>query len=185
MSQLAGVHPTPEQAKQIRDGLRRRETACDPRGMRGLDLVEINVVGVLAYEARDASEHGAVMVVSEPPERGGIGGGSSPLSHFLAGAGSCLFNQFVRVAIAEGYPVHFLSTTVRGEFRREAGGKFQRIRYEIHAEGDVAGVPLDSLVERAERLCYVHNTLRPTVEMTTRLHLNGELVHERHSRPET
>ena len=183
MSQLAEVQPTPEQAKQIRDGLRRRETARDPRRMRGLHRIEITVAGVLAYEARDASEREAVMVVSEPPERGGTGGGPSPLSHFLAGAGSCLLNQFVRIAIAEGYPVRFVTATVRGEFRREAGGKFQAIRYEIHAEGNVVGVPLDSLVERAERLCYVHNTLRPTVEMTTRLHLNGELVHERHSRP--
>lgn len=183
MSQRAGLQPTPEQAKQIRDGLRRRETTRDPDGMRGLHRIEIAVSGVLAYEARDASEGEAVMVLSEPPKRGGAGGGSSPLAAFLAGAGSCLLHQFVRITIAEGYPVRFVTAMVRGEFRREPGGKFQRIRFEIHAEGNVAGVPLDSLAERAELLCYAHNTLRPSVEMTTRLHLNGEVVHERHSRP--
>jgi uncharacterized OsmC-like protein len=47
------------------------------------------------------------MSVGEPVERGGSGEGTGPLSHFLTGAGSCLLNQFVRIAIAEGYDLAF------------------------------------------------------------------------------
>lgn len=157
----------------ITDGVRRREEHRDRSAMRGLDRIEIEVIKGLSYDARSRSEPHGPMRIGEPVDRGGDGIGASPLSHFLTGAGACLLNQFVRVSIAEGYPLTFLGASVRGEFGREAGGRFERIACEVRATGSVPIDVAEQLVERAERLCYVHRTLVAAVEMTTVLVLDG------------
>lgn len=167
-----------ERDRVIGDGIRRREGRGDPAGMRGIDRIEIAVVDRLAYEARNPHEPDGLMRIGEPVERGGSGVGASPLSHFLTGVGACLLNQFVRVSIAEGYPLAFSGASVRGQFRREVGGAFQRIRCEVRGSGSIADETARELTRRAERLCYVHRTLVATVEMTTVLVLDGrEAVH--------
>jgi uncharacterized OsmC-like protein len=138
--------------------------------------VQIDVHGPLAYRAQEATEPDAVMHIGEPSGRGGTGEGASPLAHFLAGVGSCLLNQFVRVAVAEGHELEFEGAAVRGEFGREAGGGFERIGCRINARGQVARAVAESLLERAEALCYVHVTLRKAVRMTTTLWLDGQEV---------
>lgn len=142
--------------------------------MRGVNRIEVDVVEGLTYEARNLGEPEALMHVGEPIERGGTGNGASPLSHFLVGAGACLLNQFIRVAVAEGHPLSFTRARVRGEFRRDAGGGFERILCEVHADGRLEGPAARALVERAERLCYVHATLRRAIEMTTVLVVDGQ-----------
>ena len=165
-----------DRAAIIAEGIRRREEHRDPSTMRGLDRVEIAVVEGLTYEARNAAEPDSRMRIGEPADRGGDGTGASPLSHFLTGAGACLLNQFVRVAIATGLPLRFLGASVRGEFRREVAGAFQRISCQIRAEGDIDAEGAAALMARAERLCYVHQTLAASVEMTTVLVVDGREV---------
>jgi uncharacterized OsmC-like protein len=161
----------------IVEGIRKREEHRDPATMRGLDRIEVTVLEGLSYEATSPLEPDGRMRIGEPVERGGDGSGASPLSHFLTGVGSCLLNQFIRCSIAQDLPLRFLGASVRGEFRRESGGRFVRIDCEIRADGSIDMGAADSLVTRAERLCYVHQTLVPAVEMTTRLVLDGrELV---------
>lgn len=162
-----------QRAETIAEGLRWREGHRDSSNMRGLDRIEITVVDGLSYEAHGPGGPPGEMRIGEPIERGGSGVGSSPLSHFLTGAGSCLLNQFVRIGIAERYPLIFLGALVRGEFRREAGGAFERITCTVRAEGSVSADVARHLVERAERLCYVHRTLVRAVEMTTVLIIDG------------
>ena len=123
------------------------------------------------------------MIVDEPPERGGTGSGESPLSHFLTGAGSCLLNQYIRVAVAEGLDVTFTSMNVRGDARRDVSGGFEHIQQELFAEGTVSEDAMARLAERAEGLCYVHNTLKGAVKITTVVHLNGQEVVRRVSNP--
>lgn len=164
---------TSERLEAIRSGLERREGAHDPTGMRGLERIEIEVVGGLEYEARNPHEPAGSMRIGEPVERGGTGRGSSPLSHFLTGTAACLLNQFVRIGAADGLDLAFDGATARGEFRRESGGAFQRIACEIRASGAIAPADADRLIERAERLCYVHCTLSRVVEMTTILVVDG------------
>lgn len=147
--------------------------------MRALERIEIEVVEGLSYVARNPHEPDGRMDVGEPADRGGTGQGNSPLSHFLVGAAACLLNQFIRVAVAEGYSVRFTAARARGEFRRQPGGGFERISCEIEAEGEVADETAAALTERAERLCYVHSTLSRAVEMTTILRLNGREVTRR------
>jgi uncharacterized OsmC-like protein len=160
----------------IAAGVRRREEHSDPATMRGVDRVEITVREGLSYEARNPHEPDGAMRIGEPVERGGDGSGASPLTHFLTGAGSCLLNQFVRVAITEGLPLRFEGASVRGEFRREAGGRMQRIACEVRASGSIDEATAAALMARAERLCYIHQTLVAVVEMTTSLVVDGRTV---------
>ena len=165
------------QVEAIRDGLARRTESADRRGLRGLDQVEIEVLAGLDYRARNPHEI-AEMSVGEPTARGGSGEGSSPLSHFLAGTASCLLNQFIRVAAADELPVRFTGASARVEFSRAVGGGLERITTAVRGEGSLgdgaAGVEAaQGLVERAERLCYIHVTLRLAVRMRTVLILDG------------
>ncbi len=162
-----------EQAEIIRDGIRWRESTQDPIGLRGLNRIDVEVIDGLAYEARNPHEPDELMRVGERVERGGTGRGAGPLSHFLTGAGACLLNQFIRIAVAEGYSVTFAGATVKGEFRRNPGGAFERIACEISAAGEISDPVAEQLTERAERLCYVHSTLSRVVEMTTILVVDG------------
>ena len=166
----------PDRDAIIAEGIRHREEHRDPATMRGVDRIEITVAEGLSYEARNPHEPDGAMRVGEPIARGGDGSGASPLSHFLTGAGSCLLNQFVRVAITERLPLRFLGASVRGEFRREAGGRIQRIACEVHATGSIDESTAEALMVRAERLCYVHQTLVAAVEMTTTLVVDGRTV---------
>jgi uncharacterized OsmC-like protein len=164
---------TDDQRAAIRDGIRHREATHERRGTRALNRVEITVTEGLEYVASNASEPGDPMAIGEPVDRGGTGHGTSPLSHFLAGAGGCLLNQFVRIAIADDLPVTFQRMAVRGEFRRDAGSGFQRIVSEVHGTGDLTDDDAQALTAHAEELCYVHCTLRMAIEMTTILVLDG------------
>lgn len=163
---------TPGQVESIRAGIRHRQETADRAGLRGLDRVAIEVIEGLEYRARSPHEAG-VMRVGEPVERGGTGEGSSPLSLFLTGATSCLLNQFIRSSVADDLPVRFTGAASKGEFLRAAGGGFERITTEIRAEGELSEPNALALIQLAERLCYVHVTLRRAVRMTTILVLNG------------
>lgn len=164
-----------ERDEIIAAGVRRREADTGPSTIRGLDRVEIRVLDLLAYEAQARGENG-VMRVGEPADRGGDGEGSSPLAHFLTGCGACLLNQFVRISIAEDLPLQFSGATVRGEFGREVGGAFRRIEVRVEGSGTVERAVATDLVERAERLCYLHQTLVASVELVTVLVLDAEEV---------
>jgi uncharacterized OsmC-like protein len=173
----------PERIEFIRDGVRKREATPDSQRIRGIERIEVQREEGLRYRAREVHGSDASMVVDEPPDRGGSGEGNSPLGHFLTGTGSCLLNQFVRIAIAEGYDLRFIRADVRGEFARNPGGAFERITTEVRAEGTLAESEAARLTERAEALCYVHNTLSRALRMTTVLYLNGEEAVRRVSQP--
>lgn len=163
---------TAAQIDGIRAGIDHRRSTTDRAGLRGLDRVEIEVLEGLEYEARNPHEAG-VMRVGEPVARGGTGEGSSPLSLVLTGASSCLMNQFIRSSVADGIPVRFAGASVKGEFSRTVGGGFERITAEFRAEGTLTAEQAQALVETAERLCYIHVTLRQAVRMTTVLIVDG------------
>jgi uncharacterized OsmC-like protein len=114
------------------------------------------------------------MRVGEPVDRGGLGVGSSPLSLVLAGATSCLMNQFIRSSVADDIPVRITGASAKGEFSRVVGGGFERITVELRGEGALSPDAARAYVEKAEQLCYIHVTLRRAVRMTTILILDGE-----------
>ena len=172
-----------ETVEIIRKGVEGREALNDPERIRAIYRIAIEVDEGLRYNATRAGEARFVTVVDEPTERGGTGMGEGPLTHFLIGAGSCLLNQYIRVAVAEGLDVTFTSMNVRGDARRDVGGRFEHFQQELFAEGTASEEAMARLAERAEGLCYVHNTLKDAVKITTVVHLNGQEVVRRVSEP--
>jgi Predicted redox protein, regulator of disulfide bond formation len=116
------------------------------------------------------------MKVDEPPDRGGTATGPSPLLHFLAGVGTCLLTQFLRVSIAEGYNLRYTGAKVRGEYTRCMGGVYESIVCDVRAEGVLSEADAERLAERAEAHCIAHSTLKKVIKITTVFHLNGQEV---------
>lgn len=167
----------------VRQGMAKREAATDREWLRGVTRVEIEPVEHLTYRAHPAADPDFQLTIDEPRDRGGQHQGPSPLDYFLTGAGACLLNQFVRLAIARGLGLSFRHARVRGEFGREVGGRFQHITQEIDAEGSASDEEVGRLCADAEARCYVHQTLSSVVAMTTILNLNGREIARRTSRP--
>ncbi|GAB3201196.1 hypothetical protein GCM10027062_22680 [Nocardioides hungaricus] len=101
--------------------------------------------------------------VDEPPEAGGTDLGPQPTDLFLASVASCFTLAISYAARKRSVDLSHLSVTVTGEYD---GLRFAS----VHVSAEV-GAPEDelaSLVATAERVCYVTNTLRRGVELTTR-----------------
>jgi uncharacterized OsmC-like protein len=163
----------PQQEATIREGVVERRALRDPERIRGVNRQEFTLRPGLAMSVENPREPGASMTIDEPEARGGNGTGAGPLAHFLAGAGACLLTQYRKIAIAEALDIRFSGSTIRGDSRRDVGGGFEHIAQEIHAEGTITPAQLAALAEEAEAFCYVHNTLRGAVKLTTVVHLNG------------
>lgn len=86
----------------------------DPERIRGVNRIEITPGEGHSYLAYRPSDERLAMVVDEPPEHGGSGLGASPLAHFLAGIGTCLLNQFIRINFAQRQRLEFVKMTVGG-----------------------------------------------------------------------
>jgi putative redox protein len=94
------------------------------------------------------------VVVDEPGSAGGTDTGPQPTDLFLVSVSSCFALALAYVARKQGVDLVDLEVTAVGRY---AGLKFDRIVLTVSAEprDEVAG-----LLEEAERLCYVSNTLR-------------------------
>jgi uncharacterized OsmC-like protein len=82
----------------------------------------------------------------------------------------------VRVTYAEELDLRFNKVDVRGENQRSLGGGFETITQELHADGDVDEATMAHVCERAQAVCFTHNTLKHGVKLVTVVHLNGEEV---------
>ena len=172
-----------ELVETIRRGLADREQTTDVERLRRLVRVEIESVERLTYHARSVAEPEFTLKIDEPRQRGGQDQGPSPLIYFLTGVGACLLNQFVRLGIARELDLRFLQVQVKGELQGKIGGGFEHITQELYAEGSVSPEELQELAEKAEALCYIHNTLSKATKMTVVVHLNGTEALRRISGP--
>jgi uncharacterized OsmC-like protein len=89
----------------------------------------------------------------------------------------------VRVTYAENLGLRFIKNDLRAENRRGPGGGFETITQEIYAEGTMPADQMEHLCERAQNVCFTHNTLKHGVKMITVIHLNGEEVLRKVSNP--
>lgn len=80
----------------------------------------------------------------------------------------------MRVTFEEDLPINFQAINVRGENNRGPGGGFETITQEMLAEGTISSEQLEHLVERAQSICFTHNTLKHGVKLVTVIKLNGE-----------
>lgn len=156
----------------IKEHIRKRNEANDDEFLFGSERVDLKRVSHLKFEARKRDFR---FYVDEPAERGGTDEAPNPLAYFMAGAASCLLNQFATLAVARDLPLEGIQLAARGHFDRRLGGAFEEIVYDLRLESRASSESVIALSKEAERMCYAHNTLkRAGVRLVTNLYLNGE-----------
>lgn len=103
--------------------------------------------------------------VDEPASVGGSDTGPQPTELFLASIASCFTLAFSWAARKRDVELEHLSVEVTGTYD---GPRFRRIDIEVDAGCDPA--MHQRLIESAERVCYVTNTIRdsPPIAVTTK-----------------
>jgi len=158
----------------IKEHVRKRHEANDKEFLFGSERVDLRRVDHLKVEAR---KRHFTFLVDEPEERGGTDQGPNPLAYFIAGAASCLINQFLTDAIYRGVKLDDVEMAARGHFDRRMEGAFKEIIYDLRLTSPSSKESIVSLAREAERMCYAHQTLKKAgVKMTTNIFLNGEPI---------
>lgn len=101
------------------------------------------------------------LVVDEPKESGGTDTGPQPTDLFLASLSSCFALALAFVARRRGVELVDLEVTATGRYD---GLQFDRIGLAITSASPRAVVV--DLLDEAQRLCYVSNTLRRQPRLT-------------------
>lgn len=106
------------------------------------------------------------VAIDEPPSFGGADDGLNPVELVLAGLGGCM--NVLLIAFAPQYDVEIKSVTINVEGDLDYDGflekapvrfGFQEIRYQIDLESDSPQENIDRLLEHAQRICPVKDTL--------------------------
>ena len=100
--------------------------------------------------------------VDEPVEVGGTDLGPQPTDLFLASIASCFLLALSYAARKRSIELSDLSVRVTGTYD---GLRFSAVH--VRASVGVPEAELNRLVQAAERVCYVTNTLRSGVRLTT------------------
>jgi len=89
------------------------------------------------------------------------------------------------VAALNDITIDLLEFSIRGYFDRRGGRVanvpnrgFEEIRYETRIQSPEPAERIKTLVEEAERHCYVLATLRRAIKVSARIVLNGRLLTE-------
>jgi putative redox protein len=101
------------------------------------------------------------VAVDEPESAGGTGTAPQPTDLLLVSVASCFTLALVHSAVKRAIPLSSLGVDVVGDY---VGSRFAA----LHISVDVAGPnteELATLLDAAQRVCYVTNTLRAGVEV--------------------
>jgi putative redox protein len=96
------------------------------------------------------------IAVDEPESAGGTGAAPQPTDLLLASMASCFTLALVHTAAKRAIPLDNLRVDVVGEY---SGRRFAALHITVDAAGPIPE-ELADLIEAAERVCYVTNTLR-------------------------
>ena len=113
------------------------------------------------------------LVVDEPAERGGTDMGLHPLGYFIVGAASCFTTQFARNVIIKSAKIDTIEMTARAHYDRGKLRRFTEIIYDLRVTGRESKENTIQLLYDSENTCFVHQTLKDTLPLTTNLSLNG------------
>lgn len=152
-------------------------------GSIGTVRVDAVQVEQLRYEVTPRASPGHLLVVDEPPHRGGTASGPTPLEYFLTGALTCLLNQYITLALARTLALENVKATARGHIHYTVDGCLTDIVYDVYLEGPESPEAVKALALDAERYCYLHNTLRAAIPLTVRVYLNDVRILERTTSP--
>ena len=158
----------------VKEHVRKRHEANDEKFLFGAERVDLRRIDHLKVEIH---KRHFTFCVDEPTERGGTDQGPNPLAYFLAGAASCLINQFLTDAIYRGVTLVDVEMAARGHFERQMGGAFKEVIYDLKLTSPSSKEEILALAGEAEEMCYAHQTLKKAgVKMTTNILLNGEPI---------
>jgi uncharacterized OsmC-like protein len=158
----------------VKDHVQKRHDANDEKFLFGAERIDLHWMDHLRVEAR---KRHFTFYVDEPAERGGTDQGPNPLAYFIAGAASCLLNQFLTDAIYRGVKLEGVELSARGHFDRRMGGSFREIIYDVKLTSPASTKAILSLAREAEEMCYAHQTLKKAgVKLTTNIILNGKAI---------
>lgn len=110
----------------------------------------------------DVEVEGFAIGVDEPPSSGGTGSAPQPTDLLLASVASCFVLALVYAAGKRGLELRDVRVEAIGTYD---GPRFSSMSIEAVVDGPEPA-ELDRLVEAAERVCYVTNTLRQATEIT-------------------
>lgn len=161
-----------------------RKKTTDKSKMLGVIRIDLKHVDHLNFQGIAKEGGNFTVEIDEPPERGGRGKGPTPLNYFLIGAGSCLLMQWAKIAVIEGLDVDNLEATARGHTDRRIDGYFTDFVFDVRMDGKESVERIKQVAKESERLCFVHNTLKRGVPVTTNITLNGKLIYSTTSGPE-
>lgn len=156
----------------IKEHIKKRNEASDVEFLFGAERVDLRRVDHLKFEVR---KRDFTFLVDEPNDRGGTDQAPNPLAYFIAGAASCLMNQYATIALVKEVPITSMELTARGHFDRRIGGAFEEVVYDVRLDSTAPKESILEVAKEAERMCYAHNTLKKAgVKMVTNLFLNGK-----------
>lgn len=104
---------------------------------------------------------GFTIAVDEPESVGGTGAAPQPTDLLLASLASCFALALVHSAAKRAIPLGSLRVDVVGDY---SGNRFAALHVSVDAAGPNSE-ELAALIEAAERVCYVTNTLRAGAEV--------------------
>lgn len=149
--------PTDEElVKVVKDYLQKRSEAKDEKFLYAAERVDMKIVHQLTFEAHRRQFS---FFIDEPPERGGRDAGLNPLAYFIAGAASCLLNQYGMLAMGRDIPLNG-TLSAKATFERKMGGSFNEVDYDIRLESAAPEPQVRQLAKDALSMCYANNTLR-------------------------
>lgn len=161
-----------------------RLSSKDDSFLRGTHRVDVENVEHLTCEIKTRGGPRQYTLVSdEPRERGGLEKGAAPLQYFLAGAGSCLLTHYARLAITQDIALDALALSVIGHIDRSLEGAFTDVIFEVRIDSKEPSDRIAELALEAEKHCFVSNTLKKAMPMTTKVYKNDALLRTFESGP--
>lgn len=160
--------------------------AADPASSGGPSITTVRVdlrhVEQLKFEAR--THDGFSIYSDEPTIRGGTNFAPSSLNYFVFGAASCFLSQMTKVCIMKNLKVDSIEITARGHVDRRKR-KFTEFIYDVRLTGSEARDNLTDLLHLSEEMCFVHQTLKDAIPLTSNVSLNGNPVASHRLEPES
>jgi uncharacterized OsmC-like protein len=167
--------------KSHKDGvnayIENRRKTTDKAKMAGTIRIDLRHVEHLNFQGIVKEGGNFVLEIDEPPQRDGYGKGPTPLNYFLIGAGSCLLMQWAKLALIEDLDIDNLEAIVLGHTDRRVDGYFTDFVFDINMTGNESPEKIKHVAKESERLCFVHNTLKRAVPVTTNVMLNSQVVY--------
>lgn len=133
----------------------------------------------------EAKSEGFSYIIDEPGMQGGTNSGLKALGYFTIGAASCFATHVAKAIILNNLNIDTIEILARSHFDRSNTRRFTDIVYDLKLTGNETGEKLSELLTYAENTCYVHQTLKYILPLTTRVSMNGEELLTHTVGPET